>query len=431
MAKDIKKAVLSNKIYLNLNETTSNIARESLVHTIQNSNPKGAPYQIQTYSKIGDKFITYPIGRMDLIPKDYKIIDKRILRPINLSNPNFSLRESQQKIYDSVDDNCLINARVGWGKTYTALSFIDKLKQKTLIIVHTVKLRDQWQNEIYNIFGIKCGIIGSGTIDSKPPIVVSNIQTLTKHIDTFTETFGMIIVDECHHVPANTFKNVLDKFKSRYKIGLSATIQRKDNKHALIYDYISPTTYTPPKENVMEPLILTVETGIRMPGNYMVPWANRVNDLIKIKEWSNYILEYSEAQAKRGHVVLVLGDRVEFLHKLSEQLDNSVCITSAVTNQEELLDLLRNGQKQILFGSISMFKEGISENYFSCLILASPINNANLLTQVIGRVIRKSKNKKTPEIIDLVLDGATGRKQFLNRLELYRKEGYEIIDATF
>ena len=87
---------------------------------------------------------------------------------------------------------------------------------------------------------------------------------------------------------------------------------------------------------------------------------------------------------------------------------------------------IRSGRKNILFGTQAIFSEGISLNNLSCLILGTPVNNEPLLTQLIGRVIRKEENKRNPVVVDIHLKGNTARRQASNRIGHYMKQGYEI-----
>ena len=80
----------------------------------------------------------------------------------------------------------------------------------------------------------------------------------------------------------------------------------------------------------------------------------------------------------------------------------------------------------ILYGAISIYKEGISENYLSCLVLGCPINNDPLLEQLIGRIQREHPEKLTPIIIDIILKGATAKKQARNRAGHYMRKGYKV-----
>ena len=108
--------------------------------------------------------------------------------------------------------------------------------------------------------------------------------------------------------------------------------------------------------------------------------------------------------------------------------DSAICVTGEVAHEdrETMLDEIRSGKKDILFGTQAIFSEGISLDDLSCLILGTPVNNEPLLTQLIGRVIRQKEGKKDPVVIDIHLKGNTARKQASNRIGYYMKQGYTI-----
>ena len=135
------------------------------------------------------------------------------------------------------------------------------------------------------------------------------------------------------------------------------------------------------------------------------------------------------AYAAKGHKVLVVSDRVSLLKACAELAgENAVCVTGGVDHEEResLLCEIRDGKKDILFGTQAIFSEGISVNNLSCLILGTPINNEPLLTQLIGRVIRKQEGKISPVVVDIHLKGNTARSQASNRMGHYIKQGYNI-----
>ena len=156
-------------------------------------------------ARIRENLVTIPIGRTDLIPDEYEIVEKRVMVPVDFPDFQYVLRESQQSVYDELDDNCIINAWVSWGKTFTGLAIAGKLGQKTLVVVHTVPLRNQWAKEVEKVYGFTPGIIGSGKFDLDAPIVIGNTQSLYRNIEKIRKEFGTIILDEMHHVSSPTF----------------------------------------------------------------------------------------------------------------------------------------------------------------------------------------------------------------------------------
>ena len=106
---------------------------------------------------------------------------------------------------------------------------------------------------------------------------------------------------------------------------------------------------------------------------------------------------------------------------------SAVCITGEL-DQEQREILLESVQtsKDILYGTQAIFSEGISLNALSCLVLATPINNDPLLTQLIGRIVRKQEGKKQPVVVDIHLKGKTATRQAKARYGFYMKQGYDI-----
>ena len=423
------KAVLSNRIYMECTPDYRKVLSDELTYKVPPQNPNDPPQIIKNLQRVRENLVSIPIGRIDLIPKDYEIVEKRLYIPADFPKFNFQLRPSQQEVYDTLDDNAISNAWVSWGKTFTGLALAGKLGQKTLVVTHTVPLRNQWAKEVEKVYGIKPGIIGSGNFDTDAPIVIGNTQTLYRNLEKIRKEFGTIILDEMHHVSSPTFSKIIDTSHARYKIGLSGTIERKDGKHVVFRDYFSPTVYKPPKENFLTPSVHIYRSEVRFPDGSNIPWAKRVNALVNNDEYRHSVAMIASAYAARGHKVLVVSDRVHFLKSCAELTgEKSICVTGEVAHEdrEKLVDEILYGNKEILYGTQAIFSEGISVNTLSCLILATPINNEPLLTQLIGRVVRKHDNKRDPVVIDIHLKGKTAQRQASNRMGYYMKQGYQI-----
>jgi superfamily II DNA or RNA helicase len=402
---------------------------KELTYVIPSHNPLDPPQVIKNMGIIRNGLVSLPIGRTDLIPEHYEIVDKRVNKPVDFPEFRFELRQSQKDVYDAIEDNSIINAWVSWGKTFTGLAIAGKLGQKTLVVTHTVPLRNQWAKEVEKVYGIKAGIVGSGQFDLDAPIVIGNTQTLYRNVDKIRKEFGTVILDEMHHVSSPTFSKILDTNYCRYKIGLSGTIERKDGKHVVFRDYFGNTVYKPPKENYMTPIVHIVPSNIRFMDGSRIPWANRVTKLANDEEYRHTISLLAAAYAAKGHKVLVVSDRVSFLKACAELTgEKAICVTGEVPHEERevLVDKILYGDSNILYGTQAIFSEGISVDTLSCLILGTPVNNEPLLTQLVGRVIRKKEGKIDPVIIDIHLKGNTARKQASNRVGFYMKQGWNM-----
>ena len=424
------KAVLSNRIYIECTNEYQEYLDKELTYSIPPRRPTDPPIIIKNMGVVRAGLVTLPIGRMDLIPDDYEIVDKRVELPIEPLDFKFTLRDSQQSVYDEVEGSCIINAWVSWGKTFTALAIANKLQQKTLIVTHTLALRGQWEKEVQKVFGVTAGVIGSGKFEIDSPFVVGNVQTLYRNIDKITKEFGTIILDEMHHVSSPTFTRIIDASRAKNKIGLTGTLQRKDGRHVVFRDYFSSTVFKPPKENYLTPSVDIINSGIRfMDGN--VDWATRVNNLAFDWEYQNMIGILAASYAAKGHKVLVVADRVDFLKSCARLVgENAICVTGDIPHQQRA-EMVKEifTDKDVLFGTQSIFSEGISLDCLSCLILGTPINNEPLLTQLIGRVIRMYDGKQQPKVVDINLHGRTARKQASARRGYYIRQGYEVFEV--
>ena len=150
------KAVLSNRIYLTRTPELHEKLIEELTYRLPASKPGDPPEVFCDVTRVNNNILTIPSGRVDLIPEHYEIVDKRTINEVRFPKFKFTLRPAQQEVYDDVHDSCIVNANPSWGKTFTGVAMASKLKQKTLIIVHTIFLREQWIDEIKNCFRYRC-----------------------------------------------------------------------------------------------------------------------------------------------------------------------------------------------------------------------------------------------------------------------------------
>jgi superfamily II DNA or RNA helicase len=289
-------------------------------------------------------------------------------------------------------------------------------------------LRDQWVEEVEKLFKMPVGIIGSGEYDIDHSIVVGNIQTLIKLTPKICKEFGTVIIDEAHHCPASTFTSFIDGMYARYKIGLSGTMQRKDGKQVLFKDFFGSKLYQPPQENTLPPTVHIVRTGIALsPGE---TWVKKINNLLYDEDYQQFIASAANLQIAKGHKVLIVADRVEFLQRVGELIgETCVCITGGTTYEErvQLKEQVESGEKSCIAGSRQIFAEGISVNILSCVILAVPIANDGLLEQIIGRVMRQHENKLSPLVLDMQFSGPSDRKQNKDRIAFYMRKGWTIL----
>ena len=431
-----RKAVLSNRLYFKPDSKEhAHQVVDALTYKIEKKSGTKGKFKsveiIKNYRFLADNIMSIPQGRTDLLPPGTEIIDKRVTNEVPFPDPKFPLLEAQQVVWDKVEDTCFINALVGWGKTFTALHVAHKLKQKTLVITHTTALRDQWVDEVIKLYGMAPGVIGSNKFDIEDHfIVVGNIQTLIKVLPQISHEFGTIILDEAHHVPAETFGQFIDGMYSRYRIALSGTMQRTDGKHVIFKDYFGSTVFKPPKNNTLNPTIKTIQTGISLNGQ--MTWVEKMNKLLYDEDYQGFIVGLAKIQMSKNHSVLIVADRVEFLQKVADKLGSDCVLITGDTVYEErkaLLKQVETGEKMCVAGSRQIFSEGISINRLSCVILAVPTSNPISLEQIIGRIMRQHPDKPDPEVLDICFSSNIEKRQAALRMGFYLDKGWKVVKA--
>lgn len=384
---------------------------------------------IKNYKIVNPDILVIPGGRTDLIPKNYTIEDRRVDNFVPFPDPKVAPREHQVPVLEEINGSCFLNAKPGWGKTFTALLAAHKLGRKTLIVTHTVALRDQWLKDAETAFGMPVGKIGSGEFDVEDHfVVIGNVQTVSKVLDKIDKEFGLVIIDESHHAPASTFTSILEAMHARYKIGLSGTMERVDGKHVLFPDFFGPHVIKPEKANVVDPEVHIIKTGLVLPGEGE-SWVDRMALLLYDPVYQHLVATIAKGYQAAGHKVLIPADRVGFLDKLGELLGESCAVVhgQVEVDREQVFDKMES-EYNYLAGNRSIFSEGISIPVMSCAILAQPSGNAIMLEQLTARINRMhlSKENKTPVIVDLHFKGPTASRQNRDRLAFYTSQGWKI-----
>jgi superfamily II DNA or RNA helicase len=155
------------------------------------------------------------------------------------------------------NDEGVLSAPTGFGKTVVASKVIAERRVNTLILVHRQQLLDQWRERLAVFLDLpvkSIGQIGAGKITRTGFIDVALIQSLHRkgEVKDFVAEYGQVIVDECHHLSAFTFEKVMKQVKARFVVGLTATPTRKDGHHPIIFMQCGPTRFNLSAREVSE-----------------------------------------------------------------------------------------------------------------------------------------------------------------------------------
>jgi superfamily II DNA or RNA helicase len=344
------------------------------------------------------------------------------------------LRSEQQEAVDKFfikgrARSGLLQAPPGFGKTFIACSLVARNNTRTLILVHTKLLFEQWLKELaIQLPKTTIGKIGDGNF-SIGDVTVAIYKTAHNNLDKLRDEFSMLITDECHRCPADMFSTVVNNINAKVKIGLSATPRRKDGKHVYLNDFFS--TYlvvAKDSRNLVIPAVTIVKTDFKF--TIIDPkrdWARAINKLCADDNYLNLIAAKAISYIKQGRCPLIIADRVDMLKRLQKLIPASICVIGESSNaiREDALQGLGTKYKAIL--TTKLFDEGISCHRLDTLFFTCPTNNEVQWEQRIGRIIRLHKDKHFPLVVDFWLSGAVVSRQQLGRLAWYQKCGYTIL----
>ncbi len=333
----------------------------------------------------------------------------------------------------------VIVAPPGSGKTIIGLSIIAQKEQPALIIVHRKQLFDQWIERIQSFLGIAAPFIGKivqGQQKIGTHITVAMIQSLAgvNASDDFFKSFGTIIIDECHHVPAKTFRQVISNFHCYYLYGLTATPIRKNNDEKLIFIHIGDVIHETklPVENKAVPQKVSViirETELLVPFDYKTDKAETLFQILIHDSLRNrLIINDIISEVNTGKKVLVLTERKAHIDTLYQYLKTkfeviAVSGEDAESQKKNKFRQINSGNFQVLISTGQFLGEGTDIPSLDCLVLAYPFSFERKMVQYLGRVQRT-------EAIPVIYDYRDIHVDYLEKLFKQRSRYYQSLLQT-
>jgi superfamily II DNA or RNA helicase len=372
----------------------------------------------------------------------YKFEDKRVrLEPVKFTS-SISLYDYQHSAVETTNkkDFGVIVAPPGAGKTVMGLEIIAKKQQPALIIVHRKQLLDQWVDRIQSFLGIpkfQVGKIDGDHYDMGEGITVAMIQSLqTSNLpdkNKLYNAFGTIIVDECHHIPAKTFREVIQHFHSYYLYGFTATPIRKNKDEKLIFIHIGDIIHEviiPVTSNQNKQLSVIVQTTeLFAPFNASTDKIETLaNILIHDTARNQMLVNDIKREVKAGRKILVLTERKAHVDILQQYL-KGVCETVTLTGEDgdqsrkAKLKLIEAHDFQVLIATGQFIGEGTDIGVLDCLVLAYPFSFEGKLIQYIGRVQRST-------IAPVIYDYRDHRIEYFDNLFKQRNKYYRKLMKT-
>ena len=333
----------------------------------------------------------------------------------------------------------LLEIPCGRGKTVIALNIISQVKVKTLVIVHKGFLLNQWVERIKDFLPTaRVGKIQGQIIDTEnKDIVIGMLQSLSMKeypSDMFSE-YGLTIVDECHHISSEVFCRSLQKIVTKYTLGLSATMQRKDGLTRVFKMFLGDIIYKEKREATDNVIVKSIkyitdddefnETKYDFRGN--VQHSSMISKLCAYNRRSEFIIKVleTELKEKEGQQIMILAQNKNVLNYLFKAIEHRRIATVGyyIGGMKEE-DLKVSERKTIIIATYAMAAEALDIKTLTTLILATPRSD---VIQAVGRILRVKHER--PLVIDIVDSHEVFCKQWMKRFAFYKKNKYLIMQS--
>ncbi|MGN1305044.1 MAG: TOTE conflict system archaeo-eukaryotic primase domain-containing protein [Oscillospiraceae bacterium] len=385
---------------------------------------------------------------------------------------NGELRNDQQAAVSALMkyDNGVIAATTAFGKTVTAIGLIAKRKVNTLILVHTQALLQQWKKALEQFLFINellpdspqkrgrkkqisaVGQLGGSKNTLAGIVDIAVIQSLYNdgEVKSIINNYGMIIVDECHHISAFSFESVLRAAKAKYVYGLTATPKRSDGHQPIIFMQCGPIRYSADAKAYAEKhsfkhILVPRFTKFRCSEADQKLTITDIYKGLTESEYRNKLIVNDVISAiQSGRTPIIISERMSHIRVLSEMLadsaDNIIILSGQGTAKakNELIQQIQNipaAETLIILATGKYVGEGFDCPRLDTLFLAMPISWDGTLAQYAGRLHREYDGKSEVMIFDYVdINVPMLENMYKKRLRGYAKLGYaprEIVEDSF
>jgi len=326
-----------------------------------------------------------------------------------------------------------------------AAAMIGRRRVNTLVLVHRTELLKQWQERLgifLNAGKDVIGTVGGGRARPTGRIDIAVMQTVSRkgQIDDIVERYGQVIVDECHHLSAVSFEQILKRVRARYVLGLTATPIRRDGHQPIIFMQCGPIRHTAARPDT-QPRALTVIARYLSAVLPLVPEApiQEVFRTLVADANRNATIAADVRQAwLEGRKVLVLTERTDHLDALrgamGDGIEHLFTLHGRMARKERdamtgMLARLPDDVPRVLLATGRLVGEGFDHPPLDTLVLAMPISWKGTLQQYTGRLHREHVSKIDIRIYDYADTGHPAlMRMWAKRQRGYRAMSYRITD---
>ena len=355
------------------------------------------------------------------------------------------LRADQEAAVEAMlrHDIGVLQAPTAFGKTVVAAAILARRGVNSLVLVHRAELLRQWQERLQTFLDVPpaaIGCIGGGKAKPTGQLDIAVMQSLARKgdVNPIVQTYGQVIVDECHHIAAASFVAILRQVKARYVLGLSATLVRRDGLQPILFMQCGPIRHTAQRPVGAPQTLELVSRTHQLPALPAdLPIQELMRRLVEDQRRTDCIVAEALACWEEGRKLLLLSERTDHItaiaDALAEQVSNLFLLHGRLSARQRsttlaALEQLHPEAPRIVLATGRLVGEGFDHPPLDTLLLAMPVSWKGTLQQYAGRLHRQQAGKTSVRIIDwLDLGHPVTQRMGERRLRGYRAMGYGLI----
>jgi superfamily II DNA or RNA helicase len=335
----------------------------------------------------------------------------------------------------------LLELFCGWGKTDSTLYTIGQLKKKTLIIVHKEFLMNQWIERINKYYPTaRIGKIQGQVIDiDNKDIVLCMLQSLSMkdYPSTMFDSFGFTIIDEVHHISSEVFSCALFKLVTKYMLGLSATMNRKDGTTKVFKMFLGQVVYKQERSKDEGVIVRGITYQINddeyneleLDFRGQTAASKMLSKICNYNRRSEFIIKVLKdmIQENPKQQIMIIASYKNILKYMYDAIHhhNITTVGYYVGGMKEAA-LKDSESKQVVLATYSMAAEGLDIKSLTTLFMITPMTN---IEQSVGRILRQ-KHEFAPIVVDIIDTHDNFQRQWVKRKKFYKNQNYKIIQAN-
>ena len=332
----------------------------------------------------------------------------------------------------------LLELYCGAGKTDTTISIIGDIKKKTLIIVHKEFLMNQWIERILKYYPTaRIGKIQGQVIDiDDKDIVIAMLQSLSMkdYPSTLFDSFGFTIIDEVHHISSEVFSCALFKLVTKYMLGLSATMNRKDGTTKVFKMFLGEVVYKLERSKDEEVVVrgITYQTKddefneLELDFRGQTASSKMLTKICNYNYRSEFILKVLRdmlIENPKQQIMMIASYKNILAYMFDAISHHNICTVGYYVGGMKETALKESETKQVVLATYCMAAEGLDIKTLTTLFMITPMTN---IEQSVGRILRQ-KHEFAPIVVDIIDSHDNFQRQWLKRKSFYKKQNYKII----